>query len=185
MDELLTQLQQIRQRTNVLVAGLTPDQLTRRPDPAQWSIAECLAHLNVTGASYVPLLESAIRQGRENKIVGKGPFKTGALGRLLKWIAEPPPKFRMRAPKTILPPSTITDPARVIADFMRLQDDWERLVKECDGLDQEKVKCKTPFPPLPALRLCAPIPWMLAHERRHLLQAEKVKEEIKTKAAGA
>lgn len=185
MDKLLTQLQQIRQRADDLVAGLTPEQLTRRPDPAQWSIAECLAHLNVTGAGFLPLLESAIRQGRENKIVGKGPFKPGALGRLLKWIAEPPPKFRMRAPKTILPPSTITDPAKVIADFMRLQDEWERLVKECDGLDQEKVKCKTPFPPLPPLRLCAPIPWMLAHERRHLLQAEKVKAEISSKAAGA
>jgi hypothetical protein len=58
MNDLLNQLQQIRQRTNELVTGLTPEQLTRRPDPAQWSIAECLAHLNVTGASYVPLLES-------------------------------------------------------------------------------------------------------------------------------
>src|SRR5690242_10434600 len=183
MDDLLIQLQQIRQQTNELVAGLTSEQLTRRCDPTNWSIAECLAHLNVTGASYVPLLETAIRQGREKKLVGEGPFKPGALGRLLKWIAEPPPKFRMRAPKAILPPSTITDPARVIADFMRLQDDWERLVKECDGLDQKKVKCKTPFPPLPALRLCAPIPWMLAHERRHLLQAEKVKQEINSKAA--
>ena len=185
MDDLLTQLEQIRQRASDLVAGLTPEQLTLRPDPAQWSIAECLAHLNVTGASFVPLLESAIQQGRENKIVGKGPFKPGALGRLLKWIAEPPPKFRMRAPKTILPPSTITDPAKIMAEFMRLQDEWERLVKECDGLDQEKVKCKTPFPPLPALRLCAPIPWMLAHERRHLLQAEKVKIEVSSRAAGA
>jgi hypothetical protein len=185
MNDLLNQLQQIRQRTNELVTGLTPEQLTRRPDPAQWSIAECLAHLNVTGATYVPLLESAIQQGRENKVLGKGPFKTGALGRLLKWIAEPPPKFRLRAPKAILPPTTITDPAKVIADFMRLQDTWERLVKESDGLDQEKVKCKTPFPPLPALRLCAPIPWMLAHERRHLLQAEKVKAVISSKAVGA
>ena len=184
MDDLFTQLQQIRHRANELIAGLTPEQLTRRPDPTQWSIAECLAHLNVTGAGFLPLLESAIQQGRENKVLGKGPFKPGALGRLLKWIAEPPPKFRMRAPKAILPPSTITDPARIIADFMRLQDEWERLANECDGLDQEKVKCKTPFPPLPALRLCAPIPWMLAHERRHLLQAEKVKEGMNSKAAG-
>src|SRR5215471_17803956 len=183
MDDLFTQLQHIRKRANDLVAGLTPEQLTRRPDPTQWSIAECLAHLNVIGATYVSLLENAIQQGRENKLFGKGPFKPGALGRLFKWLAEPPPKFRMRAPKTILPPTTITDPARVISDFMRLQDEWERLVKESDGLDQEKVKCKTPFPPLPALRLCAPIPWMLAHERRHLLQAEKVKAEINSKAA--
>jgi hypothetical protein len=183
MDDLLNQLQQIRQRTNELVAGLTSEQLTRRPEPARWSIAECLAHLNITGRGYLPLIEDAIKQGREQKILGSGPFSPGALGRLLKWIAEPPPKFRMRAPKAILPPTTITDPAQVVNDFMRLQDDWERLVRACDGLDLKKIKCKSPFAGLPALRLSAPIPWMLAHERRHLLQAEGVKQQLGTAKA--
>lgn len=185
MQNELAQIEQIRRQTNDLVAGLTAEQLNRRPDPTRWSIAECLAHLNVTGGVYVPLMEDAIRKGRDGKLSGKGPFNRGLLARLLIWNAEPPPKFRMRAPKIILPPTSITDPAKVIADFMQLQDEWTRLLNECDGLDLEKVKCKTPFPPLPPLRLCAPIPWMLAHQRRHLLQAEKVKEEINTKAAGA
>jgi hypothetical protein len=183
MDKVLIQLNSIRQRASALVAGLTPEQLTLRPDPTRWSIAECLAHLNATGTGYLPLIEEAIKQGREQKIFGKGPFKPGWLGRLLKWIAEPPPKFRMRAPKIILPPPTITDPALVIKEFAQLQDEWERLMHACEGLDLEKIKCKSPFPPLPPLRLSAPIPWMLAHERRHLLQAEKIKEElIKAKA---
>jgi hypothetical protein len=71
----------------------------------------------------------------------------------------------------------------VVNDFMRLQDDWERLVRACDGLDLKKIKCKSPFAGLPALRLCAPIPWMLAHERRHLLQAEGVKQQLGTAKA--
>lgn len=184
MQNELEQIKQIRQRTSDLVAGLTPDQFTRRPDPTRWSIAECLAHLNVAGNVYVPLIEEAIGKGRDGKVFGKGPFNPGVLGRLLIWNAEPPPKFRLRAPKIILPPTSITDPAKVVADFARLQDEWTRLLKECEGLDLEKVKCRTPFPPLPSLRLCAPIPWMLAHQRRHLLQAEKVKEKINTRAAG-
>jgi hypothetical protein len=183
MDTILNQLQDIRRRAQELAAGLSAEQLRRRPDPAKWSIAECLAHLNTTAAGYQPLIDAAIRRGRENKVLSKGPFKPGPLGGLLKWIAEPPPKFRMRAPKKILPPSSIADPAQVIAEFMRVQDEWERLARECDGLDLEKVKCDSPFPPLPRLRLCAPIPWMLAHERRHLLQAEKVKAAIQVKAA--
>lgn len=184
MQNELEQIKQIRQRTSNLVAGLTSDQLTRRPDPTRWSIAECLAHLNVAGDVYAPLIEEAIGKGRDGKVFGKGPFNPGVLGRLLIWNAEPPPKFRLRAPKIILPPTSITDPAKVVADFARLQDEWTRLLKECEGLDLEKVKCRTPFPPLPSLRLCAPIPWMLAHQRRHLLQAEKVKEKINTRAAG-
>lgn len=176
-SELIHQLQEIRGRTSELVAGLTPEQLAHRPDPTKWSIAECLAHLNTIATLFFPLIDAAIQQGREAKVLGKGPFKPGPVGNLLKWIAEPPPKFRLRAPEKILPPSSITDPQKVVDEFRRVQDEWERRAREAEGLDLEKVKCRTPFGPL-RLRLAAPIPWMLAHERRHLLQAEKVKAEI-------
>ena len=185
MDTLLQQLQEIRRRAKELVAGLSPQQLTRRPEPTKWSIAECLAHLNITAAGYLPAIDAAIQRGKTGKVFGQGPFKSGFLGSLLKWIAEPPPKFRLPAPKAILPPSSITNPTQVVAEFMRVQDEWERMAREMEGLDLKKVKCNTPLPPLPRLRLAAPIPWMLAHERRHLLQAEKVKEQIQAKAATA
>src|SRR5215470_10159352 len=101
---LIDQLTDIRRRTRDLVEGLSPEQLTRRPDPTKWSIAECLAHLNVTAAGYLKPMDAAIQQGRESKMFGKGPFKAGFLGSVLKWFAEPPPKIRMRTPKAILPP---------------------------------------------------------------------------------
>jgi hypothetical protein len=185
MDPLLDQLRDIRRRAHELVDGLSAEQLTRRPDPARWSIAECLAHLNAIAALYQPPIDAAIRQGREGKVFGAGPFKPGWLGGLLRWLAEPPPKIRFRAPKNVLPPSTITDPGKVVAEFTRVQDEWERQIKACDGLDLEKLKCETPFPRAPRLRLAAPVPWMLAHERRHLLQAEKVKAEIQPRVAKA
>jgi hypothetical protein len=121
---------------------------------------------------------SAIQQGKTNKIVGQGPFKAGALGRLFIWIAEPPPKFRIKAPAKILPPASIDDPSAVVAEFLRLQDEWARLVKEANGLDLNKIKAKTGFAGLPPMRLGATIPWMMAHQRRHLLQAEGVKQKI-------
>jgi hypothetical protein len=185
MDELVNQLEDIRRRARELVAGLSLEQLTRKPDSANWSIAECLAHLNITAAGYQPMIDAAIRRGKQGKVFGRGPFKPGPLGDLLKWIAEPPPKFRLRASKAILPPASIADPAQVIVEFMRAQDEWERLAQEMDGLDLKKLKCGTPLPPLPRLRLAAPIPWMLAHERRHLLQAEKVKEQMQANSAKA
>src|SRR5262249_41012072 len=44
------ELNEIRRRVESLVRDLTPEQIMRRPDPAKWSIAECLAHLNITAA---------------------------------------------------------------------------------------------------------------------------------------
>lgn len=157
MNNLIDQLQDIRRRASALVSDLTPQQLLRRPKPTKWSNAECLSHLNVIAAAYQPFIDDAIRKGRARKMVAEGPFSLGPMGRLLTWIAEPPPKFRMRAPKKILPQSSITDPAEVVAEFMRVQDEWQRQIRESEGLDLKRIKCGSPFPPL-RLRLAAPVP---------------------------
>jgi hypothetical protein len=174
--EMEQQMQDIRRRAEVLVRGLTPKQLTQRPELGKWSIAECLAHLNLTAATVQPLIVKGIERGKKEKLFGKGPFRLGAKGRFLVWLAEPPPKVRMPAPKSVAP-SFIADPAKLLPDFMRAQDEWERLMKEAEGLNQARIKMGSRLSPF-RCRLCASFPWMMAHQRRHLLQAENVKQKI-------
>lgn len=173
---LTDQLDEIRRRTRDLVSGLTPDQFSRRPESEKWSIAECLQHLNLTAATVQPKIASAIETGRKENVTGTGPFSPGPLGKLLRWIAEPPPRFRLRAPRNIAPREEQTGSTELMAEFMRFQDGWQKLIQDSEGLDQNKIKVESLFPGLPRLRLAAPIPWMLAHQRRHLLQAENVKQ---------
>jgi DinB family protein len=182
--KLLDQLAEIRRRAEQVIGGLMPEQLMRRPDPAKWSIAECLAHLNLTASVVQPKIAAAIEQGKNGKILGTGPFGLGFWGRLLTWFAEPPPKIRLRAPKGIAPKVETDDPAKIISEFMRCQDEWARLLREAEELDQRKIKVPGLFPGLPTLRLSAPIPWMLAHERRHLWQAENVKQQLAIDSSG-
>ncbi len=134
IEEIIDEIKAARLRATVLVDGLMAGQLTRRPDPAKWSIAECLAHLNKTAAVVQPKIAAAIEQGKKDKIFGRGPFSPGVLGRLLVWIAEPPPKFRIPAPGEIVPQVDGGDPAKIVAEFMKVQDEWERLIRESEGL---------------------------------------------------
>jgi hypothetical protein len=98
------------------------------------------------------------------------------------WIAEPPPKFRIRAPKNVRPPATIDDPLQALPQFLHAQDEWERLMREQEGLDLAKIKVgQGAF----RMRLAAALPWMMAHQRRHLLQAENVKRQIRSAASTA
>jgi len=182
---LTEDLKDIRNRAQQLASGLTPEQLSLRPDPAKWSIVECLAHLNMTAAIVQPKIAAAIEQGKREKSAASGAFSPGPLGRLLIWIAEPPPKFRMRAPKNIAPAVNHGDTSQVLSDFMKFQDGWERLDRDVQGLDQRKLKIASPFRGLPRLRLAVPIPWMMAHQRRHLLQAENVKRQIISAASAS
>jgi hypothetical protein len=71
----------------------------------------------------------------------------------------------------------IADPAKLLPDFMRVQDEWLRLMKEAEGLNQAKIKMGPRFSAF-RCRLSASFPWMMAHQRRHLWQAENVKKKI-------
>ncbi|HEY6307655.1 MAG TPA: DinB family protein [Candidatus Angelobacter sp.] len=181
---LQQQIADVRRRANELVSGLSPEQLTRRPDPSRWSIAECVAHLNLAAGVMQPMMIAGIDRGKKRKVYGQGPFNPGLRGGMLMWIAEPPPKFRLPAPKLIAPPATISDPATVFSDFMGVQDEWERLLKAAEGVDQSKIALGRWWSPF-YCRLSAAFPWMMAHQRRHLLQAENVKRQIVSAASGS
>jgi hypothetical protein len=182
LDRCAQEIQEARQRAEGLVRGLTAAQLIAQPAPGKRSIAECILHLNATAAVVQPLMEKAIVQARQDKKVGAGPFDIGLKGRLLVWIAEPPPKFRMPAPRNVRPPAKIDDPDKLLPDFMKAQDEWERLIHESAGLDLAKIKLGPLFSPL-RQRLAASFPWMMAHQRRHLLQAENVRRQIVSAAS--
>lgn len=171
-----------RRRAQQLVDGLSAEQLTRRPEPGKWSIAECIAHLNVTAITVQKIMAGAIEQGKAKRKIGNGPFSIGPKGRLMVWIAEPPPKFRLRAPKAVRPPATIGDPLQLLPEFLHAQEEWERLMREQEGLNLAGIIVgQGPF----RMRLSAALPWMMAHQRRHLLQAENVKRQISTAASSA
>jgi hypothetical protein len=183
-NSLAEQLDEIRRRAEALARGLTPAQLTKRPHPGKWSIAECIAHLNVTAAVVQSLMERAIARGKRDNTLGTGPFDIGPKGRFLVWFAEPPPKIRIPAPRNIRPPARIDDPLKLLPEFLKAQDEWERLIREAAGLHQARLKIASPLSPFRA-RLSAAVPWMLAHQRRHLWQAENVKRQILSAAPRA
>lgn len=177
LERCTQEIQEARHRAEALGLGFMPEQLTMQPEAGKWSVAECILHLNASAAVVQPLMEQAIAQGKRDNKVGTGPFDIGLKGRLLVWIAEPPPKFRMSAPRSVRPPARIDDPLKLLPDFMKAQDEWERLIRESAGLDLGKIKVGPWFSPL-RQRLAAALPWMMAHQRRHLLQAENVRRRI-------
>ena len=182
IDRCVQEIKEARLRAQSLVSGLPPGQLTKQPEPGKWSIADCLAHLNMTAATVQKLMAHGIELGKQEKKFGSGPFSIGPKGRLMVWIAEPPPKFRIRAPKTVRPPATIDDPRQVLPQFLHAQDEWERLMREQEGLNLAKIKVgQGAF----RMRLAAALPWMMAHQRRHLLQAENVKRQILSAASAS
>ncbi len=162
--------------TDDLLAHLTDAQFNWRPVPGRWSIAECLAHLNITGQMYLPRIDRRIREARERRAFSRGPFRHGLLGNLFVRAAEPPAKIKLKAPKLFAPlPEHLL--VVVAPAFSSLHDQLFRLLRDADGIDLARVRVTSPVTRFLKLSLGQCFAFIAAHERRHLWQARQVRDD--------
>lgn len=163
-----------------IVGNINPERLKQRPQPDQWSIAECLVHLNLSSEAEIEEIDRVIENlPRKNFTAGK-PFKMDLLGRILKWTLEPPPMFFSKM-KTTKPfqPLEVEPVGEVLSRFLAWQEQLKTRVDACAALPLDRIKIASPFDRRVRYNLFSFFHILLAHERRHLWQAERVKDAIK------
>jgi hypothetical protein len=161
-----------------LTQGLTEARFNWRPAPEQWSIEECLAHLILVGTPEVKALEAAIENARARGLTAKGPFRYGAIDRLVINLTRPPVRRKFRAPRRFQPlrEQPLTG---VVPTFRHLQSQLAILCERADGLDLARVKVATPISRFFRMSLGGMLEQIAAHERRHLDQARRVRDLIR------
>jgi hypothetical protein len=177
LADLRNQLALCSTRGREVVAGLYPDQLTLRPEPGKWSIAECLVHLSLTSASFLPLIEVACDEARRQELRSDGPFKMEAVASLLKWSLEPPARIRISTRDQFQP--LIFEPVdEVLPNFIHLQGKLDQALNTASGLDLGRVKVASPFSTRLKYNLFSCFVLIAAHQRRHFWQAEEVRKWV-------
>jgi hypothetical protein len=161
------------EKAKSLTAGLSAAQMSWRPHPGKWSIAQNLDHLNHS-ARGLDTIASSIAAARAKGIVGNGPFRYGWLTSWIMKSQEPPPKRKYKTHKSNAP-SPDVDAAKALADYLRNTARLGELIQKADGLDL--ARAKTPFGPLKWFPLGALLTHITTHDRRHLWQAEQVRND--------
>jgi len=164
-----------------LAAGLSREQFNWRPAPGRWSIGQCLAHLNTVNGGDLAPLKAAIESGIARRQTGEGPFTYGLLSRKFIASMEPPSKRKFKAPAYYQPPPAV-EPAPTLVEYRRIAAEIRKLAQSAAGLHLARVK--TSLPALPAiLRALVKMPLgarfeaLAAHDRRHLWQAEEIRND--------
>ena len=157
-----------------IAGALTIEQFNWQPTPEQWSVAQCLVHLNISAALYAEAMTPAIRAGRSARVMGSGPFRYGPLARWMLRAVSPDNPRRHRTPARFVAPATTSRVRDVLDAFEAAGARWERLLYDANGLDLARVKVRSPAISLLTLPLGALFDIQAAHERRHLRQAERV-----------
>lgn len=158
---------------------LTAELWGTRPAVDQWSVAECLIHLNLTSRAFLPLIRDAISEGRDLKLFGSGPYRRDVVGWFVYWITDPLLRFRVKTTAPFVP-AGVEPKDKVLDTFDMLQEQVAGCVREADGLDLGRLPIISPFDSRLKYNLYSCLTIIPAHQRRHLLQAEKVIRSLRT-----
>jgi hypothetical protein len=171
-ERLLSELNAADRRARELLDGLSEEQLNWQPGAGVWSVGQCIEHLSITNEVYLPPITSAL----EGKPKGSAPEITpGWFGRwFLKHYVEPSPEQkRIPAPKKIVPGSRIE--LSVLERFLIGNQTARELVSRAREYDVNKIRFRNPFVPLIRFTVGTGLEIVTQHQRRHLLQAKRVK----------
>jgi hypothetical protein len=87
------------------------------------------------------------------------------------WTFTAPSVFEPDTPETLYPRETVEE-------FRGLQDQFASCVGQAEGLDLRRIRVASPAVPLLRISLGAWFEATIAHEERHLRQAERVLERL-------
>jgi hypothetical protein len=177
IEQYCKEFDQISIQAKQLTEGLNEQRFNWRPQPDQWSIEECLAHLLIAGNWEVRAIEDAIGHAKAHGLTGAGPFRYGPIERLVVRKTEPPVKRKFTAPRRFRPLHEQPVTA-VLPSFLHLQNQLTLLAKSAEGLDLARIKVPTPISRLFRLSLGMTFAQVAAHERRHLDQAWRVRKQL-------
>jgi len=177
LSKLSFQIDAVTENAVALVKGLSAEQLRQRPGPNAWSVAECIRHLSITSEEYLPILEEALKRARHQLGSPKATLKMDLMGRVLKWSLEPPARFKVKTTAQFEPSGTqsIED---LPPSFATLQQELKIRIESASGLAIDQVKIASPFNKRVKYNLFSAFNILVAHQRRHIWQAEQVKQRL-------
>jgi DinB superfamily len=173
IDEFRRQFEQISADAEALVTPLDEKQFIWKPDSNNWSIAECLEHMNATARSYLPAIDEGIADAIKHGAYAEGPFHYSLIGRVFSHLMEPPARLRLRAA-----PDKQPGPPRpkreTLAGFRAYQVQYIDRLRQANGIDLARSCVRSPLVSWIRIPLGSAFASMAAHERRHLWQARKI-----------
>jgi len=178
IDDLLRRIEKSTEKVKQFEA-LTIDQLNLKKGN-EWSILECLEHLNLYGDFYLVEIEKRVIS-RKN-VSGSTKFKSGLMGNYFANLMEVKDGkiTKMKSPKDKNPSNAILS-VTTITRFLKQQERLTALLNQCRTIDLTRTKAAISLTNLVKLRLGDTLRFYTYHIERHVLQAARVMAEQRIK----
>ncbi len=164
----LEELWAIESRLHALASEIGEENFVHAPAPGAWSPSHCVEHLIITTQAFLPLWDKAIATAPR----GNGEADYAWWERRLQELMEPPYRLRGKTDQPFLPRA-----AHSMKESLELFSAAHELAKEraerLKDLAIQELSIVSPFAGWMKYNLAFSFDLLLAHERRHLWQAEQ------------
>lgn len=182
-EVLLEDLEQLMRRLSEIVerefVSLSHTQLNWKESPKCWSIAECLHHLNIISGYYINLFMQRIEMGIQRSYKPKKTFKLRYLGNYMvnsvRLNEDNQLQNKIKTPKAYNPELSSFKGGEVIQLYLQYQKDMLDVLQASRAVDLSKVRVPIAIFRLIKLRLGDMLRFVIFHNERHLVQAQKVR----------
>lgn len=181
LTAIVRELESAQSRLHRLAASTPEERWARRAARDRWSVAECVAHLNLTSRAYLPRIGAALGEARTLGVPAPRRYRRDAVGWLIARMSGPLPRVgrwrfgRVRTPAAFVPGGDLMR-HEVVGEFEALQGKLITLITAADGLPIDRVRVRSPFDARARYNLYACLTLLAPHQHRHLEQAEEVWE---------
>jgi hypothetical protein len=163
------------QTAQTLAAGLTDEQLNWQPAPGSWSVGQCLEHLCITNEAYLKSISASLKEKPDSPVEQITP---GWFGRwFIRSFVEPSPNSkRVSAPPKIRPGARVD--LAVLDRFLSGNKSCREFIIRTRGKDVNRIRFWNPLIPGVRFTVGTGLEIIASHERRHLLQADRVRDSV-------
>lgn len=174
-QELLAQLQQIRQTVEKKFETLSESQIQWKPDTDKWSVLECLIHLNMASQYYATQLKFKLEHTPKNENAPQE-FEMSFNGKMMLGFVDPKSSRKVPAPAMFKPKPYHLDTPKVFERYYAILQGLEEVLQKSDQIDWN-TKVASPFTSWLKFRLGDVLIFVIAHHQRHLNQALRVMQQ--------
>jgi hypothetical protein len=170
-----SELSSADERAVAVVTGLTPQELNWKSHAGEWSIGQCIDHLLVSNTVYCPAISKALegqQPGRAEEIT-PGWFGQWFIDNYIESSGRTKPRH---APRKITPGPQVD--RSVIDRFLESNERARELVERAARYDVNSIRFRNPFLPVIHFTVATGFEILSKHQRRHLLQAERMRAAL-------
>ncbi len=177
LNEMKERTEGIIQTVESQFIPLPLESLNWKATETSWSILECLEHLNRYGVYYLPVLKKKIKPSKP--IQSSTEFKCGWLGNYFAEMMLPPTGAikPMATLKSMNPNGSSLD-ISILHTFLDQQKEWLKLIETARKSDLQGIRLPISVTKWIRLKLGDTFRFNIYHNQRHIIQAEKVLENL-------